>query len=100
MVLPSPLPPASVLQQQPSPLGGNARPQPPASFVCFLSHFAKCLLIFFFHKETIPAKGHAGQRSLRQETRLAASSYKQHYSKHKRSNKATQATGGNGAPTR
>lgn len=48
MVLPSPLPPASVLQQQPSPLGGNARPQPPASFVCFLSHFAKCLLIFFF----------------------------------------------------
>lgn len=60
MVLPSPLPPASVLQQQPSPLGGNARPQPPASFVCFLSHFAKCLLIFFFPQRDNPCQGARG----------------------------------------
>lgn len=57
----SPPPPASVctepasLCQEPGLLGSAARPQAPARSVCFLSHFAKCLLIF--STETVPAKG-------------------------------------------
>lgn len=79
---------------------GDARPQPPARSVCFLSHFAKRLLIlfyFFFHKEPVAAKGRTGQSSLRQEMRPAANSSKRPSSKHERSNKPTQATGGNHA---
>ena len=56
-------PPASVqraptsLRQEPDLLGRRclaAQPQPPACSVCFLSHFAKCLLIFSTKSRCLP----------------------------------------------
>lgn len=62
---------ARILASGARPPRGHCRPQPPTCSVCFLSHFAKCFLIFSTKSWCLCAKGRLGQHSLQQETRPA-----------------------------
>lgn len=62
---------ARILASGARPPRGRCRPQLLTRSVCFLSHFAKCLLIFSTKSWCLCAKGRLGQHSLQQEARPA-----------------------------